>query len=96
VSCLWAAELHASGFGVPADPVLVASFSDRSCGEGYDRACQLRRELVACARGLGDACARLADAERRSRHRALKDDGKEALWRLAACRRGYADYCAPR
>jgi TPR repeat protein len=96
VSCLWAAELHATGFGAPADPGLVASFSERSCRDGYDRACKLRGDLVACAKGLGEGCARLAEAERRSRYRALKDDGKEALWRLAACRGGHVDSCAAR
>ena len=53
-------------------------------------------DLVACAKGLGDGCARLAEAERKSRYRLLKDDGKEALWRLAACRGGHADSCAGR
>ena len=96
VSCLRAAELYATGFGVPADPVLVARFADRSCGEKYDRACQLRRDLVACAQGLGDACAGLAEAARKSRHRAIKDDGTEASWRLAACNRGHADSCGIR
>jgi hypothetical protein len=93
VSCLWAAKLFATGFGVAADAKLVDSFADRSCRQDFDQACRLRANLVACAKGSGDACVALAEAERKSRYRLLKDDGKEALWRLAACRRGHTASC---
>lgn len=94
VSCLWAAKLYATGFGVPADPQLVESFASRSCSQDFDQACRLRGNLTACAKGSGEACAALAEAERKARYRLLKDDGKEALWRLAACRRGHTASCA--
>lgn len=94
VSCLWAAKLHATGFGVPADPARVDAFADKSCRKGYDQACRLRRPLTACASGAGEACADLAEVERKSRYRKLPDDGKEALWRLAACKLGHAASCA--
>jgi len=94
VSCLWAAKLHATGFGLPADPARVAAFAERSCRKDFEQACRLRRALVDCAEGSGEACVGIADTVHRGRYRGLKDDGSEAIWRWAACHRGHAASCA--
>lgn len=91
-ACHRAAQLHAAGFGIPADPKLVRQFVSKACDTSKKNfACTRLADLVACAEKHGEACANLANFEH-ERH-LLRDDGGEALLRWAACKHGHQASC---
>ncbi len=91
-ACYRAAQLHAAGFGVPADPKLVKRLATAACGTGAKNfVCTHMPDLVACAEKNGEACAKLAEFEQE--RRMLRDDGGEALLRWAACKHGHKASC---
>ncbi|HKO93936.1 MAG TPA: tetratricopeptide repeat protein [Polyangiaceae bacterium] len=90
-SCWRAAALQAAGITLPADPKSAKQNADAACKRGFRVACTEGKDLVSCARGAAEACVRLADAQ--AERQTTRDDGAQALWRLAACRRNHAASC---